>query len=117
VLRGVDAMLPWHYSPVPCSVDSGFARVTDELASTLITPSDEDNPRGHPGAGSIPPRADRAMRSPAFPYAKSILALYQTNAGAGIWSASERELKLLDRPMKWLSATERDPGCVKTCTE
>ena len=25
---------PWHYSPVPCSVGSGFARATDDGAST-----------------------------------------------------------------------------------
>jgi hypothetical protein len=30
---------PWHYSPVPCSVGSGFARVTNERAATLPTRS------------------------------------------------------------------------------
>jgi len=30
---------PWHYSPVPVSVGGGFARATDDGASTLLSRS------------------------------------------------------------------------------
>jgi hypothetical protein len=40
--------LPRHYSPVPCSVDSGFARVTDKRCFDAAHPQRKDNPPDRP---------------------------------------------------------------------
>jgi hypothetical protein len=46
---------PGHYSPVPCSVGSGFARARDDGASTLLSRSAKTTHVVLPGcAGSIP---------------------------------------------------------------